>query len=62
LETLILAQTGCYRKFNIEAQPCFCLFLPAPSAAERKFNPPALGVIVDFAIGNSAGAWCDLFF
>ena len=48
LQLLILAQTGCDCKFNIEAQKCFCLFLPAASAAARKFKPPALQVVVDF--------------
>ena len=45
---MILAQTGCYCKFNIEAQPCFRLFLPAASAAGRKFKPPASPVVVDY--------------
>jgi hypothetical protein len=43
---LILAQTGCDCKFNIEAQPLFCLFLPAASAAGRIFKPPASRVVV----------------
>jgi hypothetical protein len=43
---LIFARTGCDRNFNIEAQPCFCIFLPAASAAGRKFEPPALQVRV----------------
>jgi hypothetical protein len=45
---LILAQTGCDCKFNTEAQPCFCLFDPAPIAAARKCKPPALRMVVDF--------------
>jgi hypothetical protein len=45
---LILAQTGCDCKFNIEAQKSFCLVVPAASAAGRKFKPPALRVVVDF--------------
>jgi hypothetical protein len=35
------------RKFNIEAQTCFCIFLPAAIAAARKFKPPASRVVVD---------------
>ena len=35
---LILAQTGCYCKFNIEAQKCFCLFLPAAIAVGKKIQ------------------------
>jgi hypothetical protein len=36
--SLILAQTGCDCKFNIEAQKCFCLFLPAAIAAGKKIQ------------------------
>jgi hypothetical protein len=35
---LILARTGRYRKFNIEAQKCFCLFLPAAIASGKKIQ------------------------
>jgi hypothetical protein len=45
---LILAQTGSYCKFNIEAPKCFCLFLPAASAAGRKFEAARSRVVVDY--------------
>jgi hypothetical protein len=52
---IILAQTDCYCKFNIEAQTRFCLFLPAASAAGRKFKAPALRVVVVLPIAHGSG-------
>jgi hypothetical protein len=47
LNYLILAQTGCDCKFNIEAQRGYFLFLPAAIAAAKKFEPPASRVVVE---------------
>jgi hypothetical protein len=41
--SLILAQTGCYGKFNIEAKRASVF-----SAYGRKFKPPAWRAVVDF--------------
>jgi hypothetical protein len=52
---VILAQTGCDCKFNIEDQKCFCLFMPPAITAARKFMPPAWRVLVD---SGAAHATC----
>lgn len=45
----ILAQTGCGGKFNIEAQACYRLFLPAASAAGKNIQANRFAGVVDYS-------------